>query len=82
MRFRQASNDIEEALRPRGERPEFKALRVAVTDGKIAAMEVIDSLEQITRIEFTAVELGGALDQNLFRFEPPPGVDVIGQEDF
>jgi outer membrane lipoprotein carrier protein len=69
-------------LRPRSERPEFKALRVGLRGGKIAAMEVIDSLEQITRIEFTAVELGGALDENLFRFEPPPGVDVIGQEDF
>jgi outer membrane lipoprotein carrier protein len=69
-------------LRPLNERPEFKALRVGLADGVIGAMEVIDSLEQVTRIEFTGVELGGELDPELFRFEPPPGVDVIGQEDF
>jgi outer membrane lipoprotein carrier protein len=69
-------------LRPLNERPEFKALRVGLADGVIAAMEVIDSLDQVTRIEFADVELGGELDPGLFRFEPPPGVDVIGQEDF
>jgi outer membrane lipoprotein carrier protein len=69
-------------LRPRNERPEFKALRVGLAEGVIGAMEVIDSLDQVTRIEFEDVELGGTLDPALFRFEPPPGVDVIGQEDF
>ena len=68
-------------LLPRSERPEFRLLRVGLADGVIGAMEVVDSLDQITRIEFTDVVLGGDLAPELFRFEPPPGVDVIGQED-
>jgi outer membrane lipoprotein carrier protein len=45
-------------------------------------MEVIDNLEQVTRIEFSDVRLGGEPDEALFRFEPPPGADVIGLEGF
>jgi outer membrane lipoprotein carrier protein len=68
-------------LRPLSEAPEFRALRVGLEGELIAAMEVIDNLEQVTRIEFSDVELGQPLDPSLFRFEPPPGADVIGQED-
>ncbi len=69
-------------LRPLAERPEFRGLRVAMKGDAIAAMEVIDNLEQVTRIEFDNVRLGGPVDESLFRFEPPPGVDVIGGEGF
>ena len=67
-------------LKPAGERAEFKGLRVGLREGVIGAMEVIDNLEQVTRIEFSDVRLGGELDEALFRFEPPPGADVIGLE--
>ena len=67
-------------LRPLSEAPDFKALRVGLDGEVIAAMEVIDNLEQVTRIEFSDVRLGQPLDPSLFRFEPPPGADVIGQE--
>jgi outer membrane lipoprotein carrier protein len=67
-------------LKPVAERAEFKGLRVGLRDGVMGAMEVIDNLEQVTRIEFSDVRLGGELDEALFRFEPPPGADVIGLE--
>jgi outer membrane lipoprotein carrier protein len=67
-------------LKPAGARAEFKGLRVGLREGVIGAMEVIDNLEQVTRIEFSDVRLGGELDEALFRFEPPPGADVIGLE--
>lgn len=66
-------------MTPRRESPEFTALRVGLREGQIAVMEVRDSLEQVTRIEFMGLELGADLDDALFRFEPPAGVDVIGE---
>lgn len=85
--FRTGPTYVEEGLAwveliPLTERPEFKGLRVGMSDGVIGAMEVIDNLEQVTRIEFRAVELHAELAAELFRFEPPEGVDVIGQEGF
>ena len=37
-----------------------------------------DSLGQKTEILFHAVDLAPQLDNALFEFEPPPGVDIIG----
>jgi outer membrane lipoprotein carrier protein len=47
--------------------------------GELAAMELRDKLGQTTVIEFGALRRNVALDQQLFRFEPPPGADVIGR---
>jgi outer membrane lipoprotein carrier protein len=47
--------------------------------GELAAMELRDKLGQTTVIEFGALRRNVALDQRLFRFEPPPGADVIGR---
>ena len=42
-------------------------------------MELADKLGQTTRIDFSALERNRPLDDALFRFEPPPGADVIGR---
>ena len=42
-------------------------------------LEMVDSLDQTTRIAFSHVELNPDLDPALFEFTPPPGVDVIGE---
>jgi outer membrane lipoprotein carrier protein len=41
-------------------------------------MELVDKLGQTTRIDFSGVKRNASLDDTLFRFEPPPGADVIG----
>ena len=46
---------------------------------ELAAMELRDKLGQATVIEFGSVRRNPSLDDGLFRFEPPPGADVIGQ---
>ena len=46
--------------------------------GVLAALDIVDHLDQITRIAFVAAELNPALEPDLFEFEIPPGVDVVG----
>lgn len=67
-------------LEPRsGSEVEFQALRVGFAeDGGLAAMELRDFLDQRTVLRFHDVERDVELDPELFRFEPPPGVDVLG----
>jgi len=46
----------------------------------ISKMVLIDNLHQIVTIEFSQAKINETLPQDLFRFTPPPGVDVIGND--
>ena len=46
--------------------------------GVLAALDIVDHLDQITRIAFVEAELNPALAPQLFEFQMPPGVDVVG----
>lgn len=43
-------------------------------------LELVDGLNQVTRIEFDRLEVNPEFADALFEFEVPPGVDVIGGE--
>jgi len=43
-------------------------------------LELVDGLNQVTRIVFANVVVNPSLDDGIFRFQPPAGVDVIGGE--
>lgn len=67
-------------LAPRQPGSDFEQVSLAFDrKGELAAMELRDKLGQTTVIEFGALRRNVALDQRLFRFEPPPGADVIGR---
>lgn len=67
-------------LRPRQEGSDFDRVALAFdARGELAAMELRDKLGQATVIEFGNVRRNPSLDPALFRFEPPPGADVIGR---
>lgn len=67
-------------LRPKQESSDFDRVGLAFdARGELAAMELRDKLGQATVIEFGNVRRNPALDAALFRFEPPPGADVIGR---
>lgn len=69
-------------LEPKGQGTDFDQVSLAFDrKGELAAMELRDQLGQSTVIEFGAVRRNAVLDQRLFRFEPPPGADVIGRAD-
>lgn len=67
-------------LAPKQQGSDFEQVSLALDrKGELAAMELRDKLGQATVIEFGAVRRNPPLDERLFRFEPPPGADVIGR---
>lgn len=66
-------------LTPRGTEGDFRELRVGIADGVLRRMMLLDRLGQTTRLDFERVERNPRFDKDSFRFEPPPGVDVVGR---
>jgi outer membrane lipoprotein carrier protein len=58
---------------------DFKEVRVGFRDGSISELQLLDSLDQTTLLEFSDVQVGIELPENEFEFELPPGVDLIGE---
>jgi chaperone LolA len=65
-------------LLPKTQDTDFRELRLAFAGDTLRRMEFEDKLNQLTRITLNRVERNARLDASLFRFVPPPGVDVIG----
>ena len=65
------------ALAPRAEGGSFEAIRVGLDEHGLKRMELRDGFGQTTRLEFRDIRRNPALDEERFRFTPPPGVDVI-----
>ncbi len=66
-------------LKPRSDDGDFRELRVGVAAGELRRMTLLDRLGQTTRLEFEQVERNPRLDESVFHFTPPPGVDVVGR---
>ncbi len=65
--------------RPKTSDATFEKVRLGFRGAELAAMEMHDNFGQATRVEFAAVERNPALGGGLFRFNPPAGVDVVGE---
>ncbi len=66
-------------LAPTESGADFRSILVGFRAGDLAALELLDALDQVTRIDFTEVEENAELSADLFLFDPPRGVDVIGE---
>ena len=66
-------------LRPKVADSDFRAVSIAFAGQRLGRLELVDNLDQVTRIEFTSLELNPALPEDAFSYQPPPGVDVIDQ---
>jgi outer membrane lipoprotein carrier protein len=67
-------------LRPKQDGADFEQVSLAFDlRGELAAMELRDKLGQATVIEFGTARRNLPLSDGLFKFEPPPGADVIGR---
>lgn len=69
-------------LAPLSEAADFTGVRVGFEQDGLAALELLDALGQTTIIRFSDVKVNEPLDAELFRFNPPDGVDVISDEGF
>jgi len=67
-------------LTPRQGGTDFSSVLIGFAGGLPRHLELVDGLDQTTRIEFSDVVVNPDLDASLFEFEPPPGTDVIGNE--
>lgn len=64
-------------LVPRTEGGQYAAIEVGLDDTSLSTMRLTDNLGQVTELTFSAVERNPSLDAATFRFEIPPGVDVV-----
>jgi len=66
-------------LVPREQGGDFRELRLGFEGRELRRLTLFDRLGQTTEIELSQVERNPRLDAGLFRFTPPPGVDVVGR---
>lgn len=66
------------ALAPKLDDTDFREVRLGFRGRQLERMELADRLGQVTRIRFSDIETNPKLADELFRFEVPPGVDVVG----
>lgn len=67
-------------LLPRNPDATFERVRLGFGEEDLRMMELLDNFGQTTRLEFSNLRRNQKADAQLFTFTPPPGVDVIGQE--
>jgi outer membrane lipoprotein carrier protein len=66
--------------RPREKEAGFERIRLGFGAAGIQAMELTDHFGQTTVLRFTNLVRNPKLDAGEFRFEPPPGADVLGEK--
>ena len=66
-------------LVPRHADTDFQLVRIGFDKGELRSMFLADKLNQITQLTFSNSKRNIELAPELFTFEPPPGVDVIGR---
>lgn len=58
----------------------FDRIRIGFSGDTLAAMELFDQFGTRTVLKFVALKRNAVLDPSVFRFVPPKGVDVIGEQ--
>lgn len=65
--------------RPRSKDGGLQMVRIGFKGTNLATLEILDSFGQRSVMQFTQFEANPALDNALFQFKPPAGVDVLRQ---
>lgn len=64
---------------PKAKDGAFKSVQVGFRGKQLAAVEIVDSFDQHSLLQFTQFVAGLALPPETFQFKPPPGADVVEQ---
>ena len=67
-------------LSPKAKDTEFSSVRLGFRANALEAMELTDGFGQTTHLHFTHQQRNPPLKNNLFKFVPPEGVDVVGDQ--
>lgn len=65
---------------PKGKEGTFQLVRLGFRDSDLTAMELMDNFGQTTRLKFSAMKNNPRLAADLFRFRPPKGADILGDD--
>lgn len=57
----------------------FHQLDLIFDENVLISMSFQDDFNQLTKIDFSEIKLNGYIDNKLFNFTPPPGIDVIDE---
>lgn len=66
--------------RPKEAEAGFERVRMGFDARGLQAMELVDHFGSTTRLRFSNLQRNPKIDPAEFRFEPPPGVDVLGDK--
>ncbi len=64
---------------PKTKDGQVQAIRIGFRAGSLAALEILDSFGQTSRMGFSGFVANAALDASIFQFTPPAGADVLRQ---
>lgn len=67
-------------MKPRHSDGGYSAIRVGFRKGVIRQLEMVDALGQTTRIVLAKVKENRKIKDDMFKFTPPEGVDVVGSQ--
>lgn len=65
---------------PKNPNSEYGSIRLGFADDVLKVVQIADKFDQLTYLEFENLQLNVDLDEAVFSFVPPEGVDVIGIE--
>lgn len=65
---------------PKTKEGSFEKVRMGFKGNDLTTMELHDNFGQTTLLRFSGLERNPALGASLFRFKPPKGVDVLGDD--
>ena len=68
-------------LSARDQSSQHRIVRIGFDNGKPLMMLIFDEFEQVTRIDFSAINSNMDLDSKIFYVDPPAKVDVIDERD-
>jgi outer membrane lipoprotein carrier protein len=66
--------------KPKDAEAGFERIRMGFGPDGLDAMELTDNFGQTTRLRFSNLQRNPKVDPGEFRFEPPPGADVLGEK--
>jgi len=65
-------------LKPKSGGADFSSVLIGFAGNAPQRLELVDGLNQVTRIELMDLTVNPDVADATFEFTPPPGVDVIG----
>lgn len=77
IQLRQSNKQARYTLRPKYDDSNFSHLELSFEGLSLVKMQLWDRLGQKTEIKFTHIKVNQPVSPSLFRFSPPPGVDIV-----